>query len=431
MRNHISILLTKAAYSLVWVGVYVLAVLSGSLGLTKLTKTSFSNWMCIGLALILLLIWSNHKTSLKVVSKLKIESLSKGNFIFFIVLAVMLPVVGEFLINKGVKIPDAPINPFMFIVLDFVLIAASIAVGLVLAYMRSSMLNPLTEVSEYRNHWQENVHPKDIFRSFDMEMSNMRFKEMPNRIYRELNPKLNMEGSMDKGSFIGDTIVETQPIYEEIQYSDMFKNIRFYISVYGGILMALSSFLLFLLNRNASNETLLVYIFNSLYAPVILGAFGRISINIAHLYWAEINFKSYLIHFQGEGTYSESKISTGMAYTDSTRSENQIVRSSFTPWLILSQIKTSTLAGTGVKNLEDTRYVLDMRKDDYVLENLVKGMRTFLEEQQTIANSMSDKDMESIKNIYSVNQVSPANNHGAPKEPILMPYREEQEKLGS
>lgn len=342
----------------------------------------------------------------------------------------MLPVAGELLINKGVKIPAAPLNPFMFIVLDFVLIAASITVGLILAKMRSDMLNPLTEVSEYRNHWQENVHPKDIFRSFDMEMSNMRFKEMPNRIYRELNPQLNMEGSMDKGSFTGDTIVETQPIYDEIQYSDMFKNIRFYISVYGGVLVALSSLLLFLLNRNISNVLSLSYVFKSLYVPIILWAFGSISINIAHLYWSEINFKSYLIHFQGEGTYSESKISTGMAYTDSTRSENQIVRTSFTPWLILSQIKTSTLAGSGVQNLEGTRYVLDMRKDDYILENLVKGIRTFLDDQQTIANSMSNRDMESIKNIYSVNQVSPANNLGAPKNSVGMPPREEQEKLG-
>ncbi|HPT90562.1 MAG TPA: hypothetical protein PKW03_03285 [Acetivibrio sp.] len=430
MRNYISVLLSKTAYSLVWLAVYILAVLSGSLGLTKLTQTSFTDWMSIGLAIILLLIWTNHKISIKSTNKLKIENFSKGTFVFLIVLAVLLPVFGEILINNGVKIPDAPLNPFYLLILDFILIAVTNVAGILLAKHRSDMLNPLTEVSEYRNHWQENVHPRDIFRCFEMEMANMRFKEMPNRVYRTLNPRLNMEGSSDKGNFFGDTIVETQPVYEEIEYPQLFKNIRLIVSIFGGVLLSFSSILLFALNRQIPNSFSLDYLFNCLYVPIILGAFGSIAINIAHFYWSEVNFKSYLVHFQVEGTYTESKISTGMAITDSTRSENVIVRSSCSPLLILSQIRTTTLVSSGSKNLEGTRYVLDMRKADHILENLVKGIRSFLDNQQSIANSISERDMASINNFYALNQVSPA-NLAAKAMHSNLPPADNREKLES
>jgi len=73
--------------------------------------------------------------------------------------------------------------------------------ALFMAKKRADMLDPRTEVSEYMDNWQENVHPKDIFISFDREMAKLRYKEMPNRIYCEMKPELIMEGSMDKGSF--------------------------------------------------------------------------------------------------------------------------------------------------------------------------------------------------------------------------------------
>ena len=60
-----------------------------------------------------------------------------------------------------------------------------------------------------------------------------------------------------------------------------------------------------------------------------------------------------------EGTYTESKISTGMAYNDSTRSENTVVRSSITPWLLTSHILTSTYATSGMMNLEHLRLIID------------------------------------------------------------------------
>jgi hypothetical protein len=52
-----------------------------------------------------------------------------------------------------------------------------------------------------------------------------------------------MEGSLDKGSFNGIGIQETQPSYEDIDYSETFKDLRLYISVYGHSLVCLSALL--------------------------------------------------------------------------------------------------------------------------------------------------------------------------------------------
>ena len=428
MRNYLHILAAKTAYSVMAVTVYLLSLLSGSLGLTKITESSFGDWMGIILIIILLFVWTNNNISVKRLNKLKIESLNVNFFRIFVVLAVLLPAIGECILRRGAAIPKAPLNPTLHILLFVILILISLASGVILAQKRAEMLNPLTEVSEYRDHWQENVHPKDIFRSFDMEMANLRYKEIPNRVYREMNPHLNMEGSFDKGSFNGDTIQETQPIYEDIEHTDIFKKIRLCVSIYGHILVCFSALLLFLLNYNVPESISVGLLFNAFYIPVLLWTFGNISVNVAHIYWAEINFKSYLMHFQGEGTYTESKISVGMAITDSTRSENQIVRSSFTPWFIVSEIKTSTLAGSGSKNLEGARYVLDIRKADNILGGLVKGIRDFLEGRQIIANSISDKDLNSVKDLYTLNQASPS-NIGVKAINLMLGDNKEQDKL--
>src|SRR5690606_34811118 len=66
---------------------------------------------------------------------------------------------------------------------------------------------------------------------------------------------------------------------------------------------------------------------------LLLHAGGQILENAAHIFWAELQFNSLLMYMKTEGTFTESKISTGMSIHDSTRSENVIVKSSITPWI--------------------------------------------------------------------------------------------------
>ncbi len=81
------------------------------------------------------------------------------------------------------------------------------------------------------------------------------------------------------------------------------------------------------------------------------------------MYVSEIEFESDLIVFQATGTFSESRLATGMSIYDSTRSENTIVRSSLTPWLIVSRLHTSTLTVSGSANLEQPRLILGMSEN--------------------------------------------------------------------
>ena len=80
--------------------------------------------------------------------------------------------------------------------------------------------------------------------------------------------------------------------------------------------------------------------------------FGAILAIAAHVFWSEMQFDSLAVYFQCHGTYTESKLSTGTSIYDSTRSENMLVRSSMTPWIIASRLVTSCFTESGTKNLE-------------------------------------------------------------------------------
>src|SRR5690606_16956540 len=81
---------------------------------------------------------------------------------------------------------------------------------------------PVAEVSELRENWQESVHPNEIFINLDnLVMANRRYKEVPNRVYRELDPQLQ-EQVQGKGSFKGEMIQEIQPKVRELDLGPVF-----------------------------------------------------------------------------------------------------------------------------------------------------------------------------------------------------------------
>jgi hypothetical protein len=407
MRNYMHVLVQNTGYSLIALLIYWLTLLSGSLGLTQLSESSFSSWFGMALAVGILLLWLFNSLSIKRTNSFRLLG-SKGRIVWVILLSILIPAAGEIALRQGVPFPDAPFHPTLHLIVLFLIIPILAAVSIALANFRSELYEPLTEVSEFREHWQENVHPKDFFRSLDMELANLRYKEFPNRIYRELSPNLNMEGSMDKGSFVGDTIQETQPVYEELAYPPLFQQLRLYTSITGHLLVVLSAVLLFLLNRQHMDGLTFANVFDGIYFPGLLWIFGSAAQTLAHLFWAEMHFTSYLIHFQGEGTYSESKLSVGMAITDSTRSENTVVRTSFSPWLLVTRLVTSTQASSGGGNLAGPRFITSMHKADDLLDHLVGKIRRYLGEREIIATTVSDKDLQSIQTIYAFNEAAPS-----------------------
>ncbi|WP_202862818.1 hypothetical protein [Microbulbifer sp. A4B17] len=126
------------------------------------------------------------------------------------------------------------------------------------------------------------------------------------------------------------------------------------------------------------------------------------------IFFAEMQFELLLVYFKCEGTFTESKISTGTGIHDSTRSENVLVRSSITPWVIVARVVSSTFAASGMKNLEYPRHILEMHKSERDLSEIRDDVISFLKDRESIASITSSRDLENTSNIYAINQQSRA-----------------------
>lgn len=293
---------------------------------------------------------------------------------------------------------------------------------------RLNKVGKRTSVSEYRDNMQESVHPNEIFINIEnIVLANRRYKEIPNRVYRNFEPKLESQ-AQDKGTFSGQLLIETQPEYKEIEFSPLFKLLRLVSTVIAQVLTVISvGLIMWLFYKSFAAREILAPIFaikepqleliavvGSTFASLLTLFFAWLTVQFSaqilarfsHLAWAEIQFESLLMWMKTEGTYTESKISTGMAYNDSTRSENVVVRSSITPWILTSRIVSSTYATSGMMNLERQRLVLEMSENPQELNSIVNEIRTFLKGREYIASIDNEKDLSNAQLINQVNRVS-------------------------
>jgi hypothetical protein len=305
--------------------------------------------------------------------------------------------------------------------------------------VRTKSAKPVTDVSEFRENLQESVHPNEIFINIEnIVLANRRYKEIPNRTYRAFDPTLKEE-SQGKGSFSGELLVETQPEFKPAQVDGAFKSARYASTVIGQVLLVVASLLFFGLadqigaaiefvkdlmanpprtrgSENAVIATLQPIIENgsaiaftflsTLFMWQIVLTIGRMLENFSNVFWAELQFDSLLMYMKTDGTFTESKISTGMSIHDSTRSENVVVKSSITPWVVSSRITSSTFATAGSQNIEMPRYVMSMHKNDSELSSIVDEIKSFLRDRENIAGFTNTVDLQHAENILKVNEAS-------------------------
>ncbi|WP_444930150.1 hypothetical protein ACJJIF_20705 [Microbulbifer sp. SSSA002] len=413
-----------------------------------------------------LVVWRSASRGISREAQKSVASLTGGSIVKTIVFSIVVPLLlglglslgVEFFAKQGGSSLDELISvsavlaqalpnfsPFLYI-LGIVIVgsACSFAVVAMLRF-RSEVANPVTEVSELRDNWQESVHPKEIFINLDnLVMANRRYKEVPNRVYRELDPNL-VEQIDGKGSFTGEMIQEVQPTVRPVDLGDRFRWIRD-ISLYVGnalylVVTALtiwvaysfidiiqffqpesiaaveqeftaltqeSGRLALLEEYVAAGGALCMTLIHLLLVGFILHTFARFLTNAAHIFFAEIQFESLLVYFKCEGTFTESKISTGTGIHDSTRSENVLVRSSITPWVIVTKVVSSTFAASGMRNLEYPRHILEMHKSERDLSEIRDDVIGFLKDRESIASITSGRDLENTSNIHAINQRSRA-----------------------
>ncbi|MFD1215915.1 YgaP family membrane protein [Microbulbifer celer] len=390
----------------------------------------------------LLLIWRRAGKPINREAERNIEALGGGALSRTITQALILPVLAgllaSWILNRSeitpaeldafmAQIPN--LNPGFYIAAVLLLGAAASALALVLLRQRLAATDPVAEVSELRENWQESVHPNEIFINLDnLVMANRRYKEVPNRVYRELDPQLQ-EQTDGKGGFRGEMIQEVQPRVKTMDLGETFAKARLAALLGGNLLSMIAlAFTVMLayqsvdiynfiaspasgsLQQIVDSEqiiTLLGLCMSALHILLVgflLKSFGQLLSNAAHLHYAEIQFESLLVYFKCEGTFTESRISTGTGIHDSTRSENTLVRSSITPWVVVSRIVSTTFASTGMKNLEHPRHILEMHRDDQELQNIKEDVVGFLKDRESIASITSSRDLGNASQIHQLNQ---------------------------
>ena len=200
-------------------------------------------------------------------------------------------------------------------------------------------------------------------------MANRWVTEVPNRIYRALEPKLNTQ--LDgKGSFDGGLIIETQPELADsnLNVPLMPQKILTILSQLGFVVAALlfyvfaNDLVIFINEDMTLPKDFTAEAFNTItdnFSAVLVLFFAWITVCIgasvmqqaARYFWGEIQLSSLLMFMIDEGTFTESRFSTGMSIHDSTRSENTLVRSSITPWIITIRVNCTIFADSVANNL--------------------------------------------------------------------------------
>jgi hypothetical protein len=404
LRNDAASRFVATAHSIVMLALLGLAWFAGVTGLLPMSGTPVMAWLVAVVTAVLLSIWfremlRNSRSYQDVVLKY-----SPRTLVIWVAVAVLAPFALVWL--HGVRpLPQVLFSPYPWFALTLLTGAVAFGYSLLLALRRSPKSQPPTRVSEYREHWQESVHPMDIFRAIEITLAKHRFEEIPNRIYENDVPELLAQGSQNKGEFTGRTVQEIQPQPVADRRADPV--IRLGI-ITGQVLLLASGVSVFVALIGLQTLTV-TQIVQTLLGALILWIAGQLVGHTAGLYVSEIEFESDLIAFAVTGTFSESRIATGMSIHDSTRSENLIVRSSLTPWLLVSRIHSSTLTVSGSRNLEQPRLILGMEDNDKLRHELVEDARAFLRDRQIMASVGSEADLQAAANIYQMNERTRAN----------------------
>ncbi|GAA5218702.1 hypothetical protein ACFSJ3_09140 [Corallincola platygyrae] len=420
--------------------------------------------MSVMLLVYITLVWRSTGGRLKDGRLGRLQAKGPGSLARLLAFAILVPVLIGYGYGQLNLRPDEAVlfnqmielvsfNAWPNLTYLLVMVAVVLASTILLFIERMKLTQAHTDVSEYRDNLQESIHPNEIFINTEsIVLANRRYQEIPNRSYQAFDPKLN-EQSEGKGAFDGQLLIETQPEFKELPHSALFKLCRTAATIVGQTLLVIglatfayvvmNGYDIYLLAENVFQsdlipalrgvrddamaleiatpillpvteeiDSLIVMLFLSLAST----AAGNILARGAHLFWGEMHWDSLLMWMKMEGTYTESKVSTGMSIHDSTRSENVVVRSSITPWIISSRIRTTCFATSGSNNLEMPRYVLDMQKNDAELNEIVGEIKDFLRGRENIASITNENDLANAKNIYDVNQVSRA-HLSAPQTP--------------
>ena len=431
---------------------YVIAYFVVATGLAgKMAQELAMPVLSVCLLFYLLLAWRSATAAMRSNSS-SLQSEKGLSFAVLVAAAIILPVIAGLYLDEWLELSPTELQSVASVIdifgawtnLAILLVTMGVMVFAILPLLikRMQKVTPQTEVSEFRENLQESVHPDELFINIEnIVLANRRVREVPNRIYRALEPKLK-EQVDGKGSFNGEFIIETQPELADDSFSTpvgMKKSLSLISQaafVCGALLFYFfaTQLVQFIVQYSAlpkgfSSESFegisgqLSTVLTLFFAWVTVAIGASVMQTAARYFWGEIHFSSLLMFMKAEGTFTESKFSTGMSIHDSTRSENVLVRSSITPWIITTRLNTSIFADSGMNNLESPRFIMGMNKNDNELATIVSEIKAFLKGRESIASLTNQKDLENAAQIYQVNEQT--RSHRQPEEQKKLSHDEE------
>ena len=148
------------------------------------------------LTLYIMHVWKAAGQAISRGAEQSIDSMGSGDLVKTIAFALLLPVVVGLVVGwwmNAANLTAAAIEQQFAALPNFhagwyllsIFVGAIVCtlVTVVLLKKRLADANPVSEVSELRENWQESVHPKEIFINLDnLVMANRRYREVPNRV---------------------------------------------------------------------------------------------------------------------------------------------------------------------------------------------------------------------------------------------------------
>ena len=393
----------------------LLAKISGGVGVILLSEAA-TGWLYLMGAASILLIGLNNFPRASVLTDTDLHRGNIGTLAFFVIIAVLAPVGLSYLEhNEGLRLPPAPLSGTGWLfgaTLLSVLVSVSVVI---LCTLRASVANPKTEVAERIEHLEVGVHPSDLTRAVEVQLTKHRYLEIPNREYLRIRPELTWEQGTNRGKFAGIQITEIQPKPVTLELPARHKLIQNISGVAAHGLLLVSAIWTFSYISSTpfanSGEW-----YQGLLVPLTLAVYAKFLAQAVHVFWAEVCFSSKLAYLRMEGTFTEAKIATGKSIYDSTLSENTVIQSRLSYYLWTCEAATSTFAVSGRQNLEQTRWLLGFTKDEALCDELNTEMHRFGQSAQKLASVTSEDDLANIGTLAGMNKA--AHDHRA-KAPAI------------
>ncbi|MEM8800427.1 MAG: hypothetical protein AAGF15_10155 [Pseudomonadota bacterium] len=388
------------------IALYFLAQFSATSGLIALSAPEIMRWIGLGTAIWLAAIWVRAIPKAKQFAPKEVASTKQSGLVLAIAFAILAPYGFGFLDAQVVEItgepfPKLPFDPTRWIVA--IAFGAVIIGGLsiFMLILRGQDGAGLTEVSEDLREFEGQGNPKDLFSEFDRFMEERRFLDIPNRRYGYMAPDIQQEGERGHGRFTTQQLWEVQPAPVAAKTPELLKLATLVTGLVSHTILILATILVYRAVTKVSFADPLSA--TAFVLPIIFWVFGLLGAWLARYYWAELQFESTIIYFGIKGNYQVADRGSIQGYQGGLQERITVYQFTAHPRMYIARLRSSTFAASGANNLEQPRYVLDMRKQDQLMAELGERIRTYLGEKRTIHGISSTKDQEALMRTQALN----------------------------